>query len=152
MGLSFFSAEPSDFTLRHPTCEITPPKGNLVPGTTMNLVPGTRILLSDYMNTYKRQTDFHFQCFALGSVVLHTIYIMKHVLVRILRTAEGCRANSLALQEVVFCRVRPERYPGYFPRNYPYFCTFCATSIPVHGTCVRSVRHWHNTRGTGMPL
>ena len=29
---------------------------------------------------------------------------------------------------------------------------FCTTFIPVLGTCVSSVRTWHNTRGAGMPL
>ena len=31
-------------------------------------------------------------------------------------------------------------------------CKFCTTFIPVPGTCVSSVRPWHNTRGTGMPF
>ena len=52
----------------------------------------------------------------------------------------------------MFCRVRTEPYPGVTrTRNLCKFCTY-DVRIPVPGTCLSSVRPWHNTRGTGLPL
>ena len=67
----------------------------------------------------------------------------------------------------MFCRVRTERYPGYFPGHYPYpelLCVLYSTTftsvpgnsasvfttfIPVPGTSIKYVRPFDNTRGTG---
>ena len=74
-------------------------------------------------------------------------------MIRRYNLGEGDLASKIVEIKVVFSRVRTEPYPGCFPGYFPYrkFCKLCTTFIPVPGTCVRSVRTRHNTRGTGMP-